>query len=847
MDTNALRTAWYHFAVTFRRSASSYLTLALLIGSIGGIAMASISAARRTQSSYPTFLASTNPSTLTFSVFGTGTGGRQGPALKPEIEKLPGVIRVRSLDTPPIVPIAPNGAAELGTLDFVVTAGSSDGDLLSQDRLAITEGHAANPNRANQIVMTASAARLDKLHLGETFPLGLYGPKQQHNPGIGTPSVKPALRIEATLVGIGELNTQVVQDGVDDVYGFVFVTPALLRDAQRVVPGLSPVEFGIQLAPGDTHIAKIESDLVHLIPNGDTSAFHVTSQIESQVELAIKPESVALGAFGLIAALACVVLALQAISRLLHAGDEDRRILRALGASPAATVLDGLIGVVGAIVIGAVIALGVAVVLSPFGPIGPIRSVYPDIGVAFDGTALGVGVAVLVVGLSIVAVALALRNAPDRLRQRVRLDIRRSSIVRVAQTSGLSVAGVVGTHFALEPGEGRTAVPVRSVLVGTVLAVAMVVATLTFSSGLSTLVSHPALYGWNWSYALNPTNTVPPKALSLLERDRDVAVWTGYDYFDADLDGQGVPFLMSKVNPKVAPPILTGHGLRASHQIVLGAATMALLHKQIGDTVLFSSGSPANGAEYIAPTKLTIVGTATLPAVGYSSFVSQHTSMGTGAIVALGLEPAAFVKATTSPDPNLNGPEEVFVRLKPDVTVAQGKANLRRIVTVANGIFAHDKNATGNGVSLLGVVRPVQIVDYRSVGATPELLAGGLALGAVVALGLTLSASVRRRRRDLALLKSFGFTQRQLVATIAWQATVDAVVGILFGIPIGIVAGRELWTLFAQNINAVSDPTVPVLAVAAVGIGTLVFTNLAAIFPGRSAARTSTALVLRAE
>jgi hypothetical protein len=205
------------------------------------------------------------------------------------------------------------------------------------------------------------------------------------------------------------------------------------------------------------------------------------------------------------------------------------------------------------------------------------------------------------------------------------------------------------------------------------------------------------------------------------------------------------------------------------------------------------------------------------------------------------------VKATTSPDPNLNGPEEVFVRLKPDVTVAQGKANLRRIVTVANGIFAHDKNATGNGVSLLGVVRPVQIVDYRSVGATPELLAGGLALGAVVALGLTLSASVRRRRRNLALLKSFGFTQRQLVATIAWQATVDAVVGILFGIPIGIVAGRELWTLFAQNINAVSDPTVPVLAVAAVGIGTLVFTNLAAIFPGRSAARTSTALVLRAE
>jgi ABC-type lipoprotein release transport system permease subunit len=130
---------------------------------------------------------------------------------------------------------------------------------------------------------------------------------------------------------------------------------------------------------------------------------------------------------------------------------------------------------------------------------------------------------------------------------------------------------------------------------------------------------------------------------------------------------------------------------------------------------------------------------------------------------------------------------------------------------------------------------------------TPVLLAGGLALGAIVALGLTLTASVRRRRRDLALLKAFGFRQRQLVAAIAWQATIDAVVGIIFGIPIGIVAGRELWILFARNINAVPDATVPVLAIVLVGVGTLLFSNLVAVLPGRSAARTSTALVLRAE
>jgi len=50
-------------------------------------------------------------------------------------------------------------------------------------------------------------------------------------------------------------------------------------------------------------------------------------------------------------------------------------------------------------------------------------------------------------------------------------------------------------------------------------------------------------------------------------------------------------------------------------------------------------------------------------------------------------------------------------------------------------------------------VDPAEIVNYRSTGTTPTLLAVGLAAGAVTALGLTLAASVRRRRRDLALLK----------------------------------------------------------------------------------------------
>ena len=120
-------------------------------------------------------------------------------------------------------------------------------------------------------------------------------------------------------------------------------------------------------------------------------------------------------------------------------------------------------------------------------------------------------------------------------------------------------------------------------------------------------------------------------------------------------------------------------------------------------------------------------------------------------------------------------------------------------------------------------------------------------LGAVAALTLTLVASVRQRRRDLALLKTIGFVRRQLASAVAWQATVAAVVGIVIGIPLGLVVGRVLWDLFARQISAVPYPTVSVPSVVVVAAGTVLLANLVAAIPARTAARTPTAVLLREE
>jgi hypothetical protein len=238
-----------------------------------------------------------------------------------------------------------------------------------------------------------------------------------------------------------------------------------------------------------------------------------------------------------------------------------------------------------------------------------------------------------------------------------------------------------------------------------------------------------------------------------------------------------------------------------------------------------------------------------MPAVGFASAISDHTSMGTGALLSNSALPKSVLQAMNSPDPTLNGPNLALVRLRPGVDAAAGRANLQRIAEAANRAFAAvpDGGGSGDTIAVVGVQRPAEIVNYRTIGATPTLLVSGLALGAVSGLALTLVASVRRRRRDLALLKSLGFTQRQLGTAVAWQASVNAVVGIAIGVPVGIVVGRWLWVLFARQIYAVPEPTVPVVSVILVAVGALVLANVVAAVPARLAACTPTALMLRAE
>jgi predicted lysophospholipase L1 biosynthesis ABC-type transport system permease subunit len=106
---------------------------------------------------------------------------------------------------------------------------------------------------------------------------------------------------------------------------------------------------------------------------------------------------------------------------------------------------------------------------------------------------------------------------------------------------------------------------------------------------------------------------------------------------------------------------------------------------------------------------------------------------------------------------------------------------------------------------------------------------------------------VHRRRRDLAILKTLGFTRGQAAQTVAWQATTFALLAGLVGLPLGVAGGRWAWRLVAAQLGVAAGPVVPSVPVLAVAASMLLIANLVAAGPGWAAARIQPATVLRSE
>jgi hypothetical protein len=835
--SDIFRVASYHFRATFGRRWGGYVSFMLLIALAGGLSMASLAAARRTDSSFPIYVASTNPSAVQFlsgfddPAFGLTSG--YNAELNREFARLPFVQQTA-------VSIGFDGNINLSGVKGEhphTTAGETPptiiggSEYLTLDRATLVSGHLFDSNRPDEAVIDAQAAREMGVHVGSVIQVPFYTDKESTSSTYNGP---PYMFPKITIVGEIVINSTVVQDEIAALGSSVVLLSPKLTDELKTCCAYY-TGTAVKVRGGTANVSRVRAEVAKIDPLvklGVTGGGSI-SQGLAKAQQEIKPEAIALGVFGLIAGLAVLLIGGLTIGRMLRTGAAEMRTLQALGANTSMALFTELIGVSLAVVMGALIAVALAISLSPLSPLGPARFVYPYRGVSFDWTVLGFGVVALVITLESIGLVLARREL-RRVRLDRRIDHREEItwVTRLTTASGVPLSLATGMRFALKSGRGVNAAPVRSAILGAVLAVVVLVTTVTFGASLDNLVSHPSLYGWNWNYALlsgfaGQENLAGPQVATMFDHDRYVASWSGANFVAGELDGQSFEMMAEAPGARVTPPVLSGHGLDAANQVVLGDATLAALHKRVGDTVTFSNGKTKS-------TKLTIVGTATLTPI------SKGLEMGTGALVATSDFPPALLNAQESAIP---GPQAVLIRLRAGANTKAALRSLHEIIYKLNRI-PNDGHSAGG---LVAHLRPAEIVNYRSMGTTPAILGGGLALGAVVALALTLVASVRRRGRELALLKTLGFVRRQLAAAVAWQSSIAVGIGVVIGVPIGIVLGRVLWNLFAHEIDAVPMPSVPGLVIVLIVVGALLLANVVAAVPGRMAAGTSTALVLREE
>jgi hypothetical protein len=212
---------------------------------------------------------------------------------------------------------------------------------------------------------------------------------------------------------------------------------------------------------------------------------------------------------------------------------------------------------------------------------------------------------------------------------------------------------------------------------------------------------------------------------------------------------------------------------------------------------------------------------------------------GQGEVTPTGLGEGA---ALLDPGPNPDGFNFFLVGMVHGPTEQDNIARLTANLEGA-GLCASGQQACG----AVTAQRPADVNNYARIKSTPLVLAGVLALLAVATVAHLLVTSVRRRRRDLAVLKTLGFVRRQVSAAVAWQATIVVALALLVGLPLGVAVGRGAWLFFATRLGVASDPQLPLLGVLLFIPATLVIANAVAAVPGWVAGRLRPALVLRTE
>ena len=836
-----------------RRGALGGLCLVVAIGI--GVSLASFEAARRTERAYPTYLERANVGDLVVN-----------PSLSTDraeevIRTTPGVATYTSDDLL-VVSLDDGAPRPQGVVDSpeVYLRMSDNGRYTTQDRPVVHEARMVRSGR--EAFVNREAADFFDLQVGDEVPLSFWAPSFTFSPNDPEDIVEPVGHSAVRVVGIGVFADEVV---IDELYHRrrMVVTPEAAqpftctygeprggdpREVDEILAEVVPPTcalayryFSLHLEDGDAGVGRVTEELLarfnaenDRLPDSvvaDNTGYTVipiaTRAARAQLEHSLQPVVTALRVFALAVGTSTVVVALLGATRVARRDEDDARTWRHLGVTRRQRLAAMALPLGAAMAIGLLGAVGVGWLTSGIGPVASARAVEPDATLALSAssatTVLGGAFVALAFGIAAVA-AVASRGTPPRP------SLRGTWVTRVDGLSS-SPARSLGIRAALASGRAG------AVLAGSVAAVAVVLATVVFSTSLGGLIDQPVRYGWPY----------------------DAAVVVGYGYGGLDheaveatldrpeVDGWGVAALGSVFIKgesvaavgagadfdELALPVIEGDLPADTDEIALGLQTSQELDLGVGDELTVTSDFGE------APARVT--GVVVLPSLGV--FESDRAGTGTGVLLS-----APLFDDLVGQGEDTFGLDRGELRSQLDAFVGidlQDGVDPERFLA---GVGEELRSWDGYGFVPFpqpDPVRPAQIADAAAMQAVPVALGGFFALAMAVGLALGIAAATRERHRELAVLRALGCSGRQLAASVRWHALSVVVAAIVVGAPVGIAVGRALYRAFARDLGVVPRPVTSVGWVAMVLAATVAVGLLAAAGPGRRAAHEAIAQVLR--
>lgn len=799
-----------------RRRMASVIVLTVLTGVVGAVAMTAFSTARRTDTAYARFREATNePDVVTAGC----DNGLFPPIDFDRVDRLEGVERsVPYWLANPVGSYQEDGEAWLYPVDEFAAALLAPTGPENPVALRMVEGRL--PQGTEEVALAWAAPGYAQAGVGDEIVIRMISARATVEDLFADEPPPPDAFIEVRAEVVGVFLGPNGLGGGDNT--ILASTAFYERHGEEV---FSCTARAITLTDRLDGIPRFGASLSAITPG---AFFFDMSTEQINAERATHLRAIVMRLFGWLTVLTGLLIVGQALVRRTVQGATDDPILRALGMSrwqvASIPVMSSAMVATG----GASIAVIGSIAASSFTLTGLAKMMEPDPGAWVDLPVLVTGaltIALVVVGLTLVP-AWRLAGAPAGIGGAVEISRGRPSrIASAAASIGLPPTATAGARLALEPGHGRTATPVRSAVVAIALSVMAMVAAFGFASSMSHFIATPRLWGADFELATgNPFtgNLFEEQAVPFLREDPglvDVTVGnfqtTGYLTASDATVAAAIWALSGTEGPPLTPTMLAGRWPEADDEIALGSSTIRRLGLEIGEQVRLDSAGTGR--------MVTVVGIPVFPDFGFGAGFGDGAGMTLEGLQAL--DPSVtqnLLFANYAPGVDR---EEVISRINPTLREMEAE--------VSDPLMANTLGEANR--------------DAQRARNVPLALASLFTVVALATLIHVLITSVRRRRRDLAILRTVGFTRRQIAVTVAWQAATIAVLAVAIGVPLGALLGRLAWSLFADQLGVVSVPIVGWVQILLLIPVTIAAAVVISIGPAMAARRTKPAVVLRAE